>query len=147
MEKAAYLSDSWFVLLEREARHAIGDAAREGLARDFVLVERYSAGPELGFGEGLMPGFRLTFTAKGDAQVRPGAAVDEQADCVIAMDWHSACRVVSEPSGPALEALLQDLCAQGLATIAGDIWACPVNIDKFHDAVVMGTQVPIDVNG
>jgi hypothetical protein len=141
MDKTSYLSDGWFAVLANAARNAIQDSALKGQARDFTLLERYAGGP-VSVGEtGMQPGFLISFSHTGDASVRPGAGRDEVADCVLDLDWQGACQLVSQLSGPDLDRLLQDLCATGRATIAGDIQACPVDLNSFHDAMVRATFI------
>lgn len=141
MERIAYLSGAWFTVLEQEARKAIQQSASKGLARDFLLLERYSGAPDFALGDGLVPGFKISFSSTGDATVRPGAGPNETADCLLEMDWKAACQSVSQLSGPGLDQLLQDLCASGRVTITGDMHGCPVDLGSFHDAMVNSTFI------
>ncbi|GGC41319.1 hypothetical protein GCM10011371_30940 [Novosphingobium marinum] len=142
METVPYLSEDWFDILEKEARDATAASARRGEARNFTLLERYSDAPAMQLRDGPLPGFRIQFFETGEATVQRGIDPEDSADCVFAMDWPAACQVVTLQSGEALETLITDLCVSGRATIEGDLADCPVDLDAFHDAVVVRTRLP-----
>lgn len=140
-EQFTYLSAPWFAQLQLEAERAQASRPATVPARDFVLVERYTGRPGDWPWAQTEPGFRISFSAVGGARVRPGARADEAADCRLEMSWDAACRVVSQPGGAALDALLAGLVESGDLRIEGSLADFPFDLNAFHDAMVALTRL------
>ncbi len=134
-----YLSDDWFALLEAEATRAYDAVNPPGSGVRFSLLERYRNAPLRA--DGTHPGFRIEFDAERRAQVRPGAGADETADCILDVSIDGARRLVSQLSGPGLDALLVDLLGADDLKLTGALESCPVDVASFHDRVVMQTRL------
>jgi hypothetical protein len=135
-----FLSEDWLSSLERAAQRLLDASDADG-TMPFTYVEKFTDAPVARL-DGMKPGYVLKLQG-GKATIGQGVRKEqeEEADCVVRMDYAAALASLKYPVGPELTELSGKAAADGRMQMSGSLAEAPIPMHELHDAAVGFTRI------